>query len=91
MIILKGLISGKIQQKLAQYADDTFLFLDGNENSLRECILVFNRFYICSGLKMNLDKTQAVWLGAYKHRQNGMCLDLNIKWVTRFTSVRNKF
>ena len=50
--------------KLAQYADDSFSLLGGSEESLRESIKVLRGFKVCSGLAINLEKTQAVWLGS---------------------------
>ena len=37
---------------LSQYADDTQIFLDGTEQSLREALSVLDRFYTISGLKL---------------------------------------
>ena len=48
---------------LIMYADDTFLFLDGAEKSLTGSLHILKSFYKCSGLKTNMSKTQAVWLG----------------------------
>ena len=70
--------------KIAQYANNTFLLLDGTESSLIEAISVLKDFSICSGLCINLDKTQAVWLGARSNTEQKLCLELNLKWVTEF-------
>ena len=43
---------------LSQYADDTQIFLDGTEQSLREALRVLDRFYAISGLKINIEKTK---------------------------------
>ena len=52
--------------KVGQYADDTFLLLDGTEKSLNSSLDLLNCFYKCSGLKLNFDKTSALWLGSMK-------------------------
>ena len=49
--------------KLCQYADDTQIFLDGSENSLHQLMLILKKFYNMSGLKVNEDKTKALWIG----------------------------
>ena len=49
--------------KLSQYADDTQLFLDGSDNSLRQLMFILKKFYHMSGLKVNEDKTKALWIG----------------------------
>jgi hypothetical protein len=52
---------------LSQYADDTFLILDGREISLKETLSCFESFYKASELKMNASKTKAVWVGNKKY------------------------
>ena len=46
--------------KIGLYADHTFLMLDGSESSLRESVQVLDGYHACSGLKINLDKTQDI-------------------------------
>ena len=45
---------------------DRSVILDGSENSLRETLNVLHDFSIISGLKVNFDKTQVVWIGKEK-------------------------
>ncbi len=70
--------------KIGQYADDTFLLLDGKENSLTQSINLLNRYARCSGLKLNIDKTNATWLGNKVNSPHIICPELNLKWVTQF-------
>ena len=50
--IITGIkINGK-EFRLSQYADDTQLFLDGPEQSLKETLNVLKIFYLMSGLKI---------------------------------------
>ena len=52
--IITGInINGK-KFRLSQYADDTQLFLDGTEQSLKETLNVLKLFYLMSGLKINI-------------------------------------
>jgi hypothetical protein len=70
-------INGKIF-KLCQYADDTVLYLK-NQESLQAALLTLELFRKCSGLKMNRDKSEAVWIGAslnFKHKPYGL------KWTS---------
>ena len=60
---IKGITFGDIELKIGQYADDTFLLLDGSEHFLREVTALLKEFYKCSGLKINVEKTQVAWLG----------------------------
>ena len=52
------------EYKISQYADDTQLFLNGSENSLRETLDVLQKFYEMSGLKIYVDKSKAIWIGS---------------------------
>ena len=47
-----------------QLADDTCMFLDGTEESLKACLDLYNDFSKCSGLRINLSKTKAIWIGS---------------------------
>jgi hypothetical protein len=49
---------------LSQYADDSSLILDDNPKSLDQSLFVFNKFSECAGLRVNFDKTEAIWLGS---------------------------
>ena len=81
---IKGIVAHGTEFTIGQYADDTFVLLDGGEKSLRETIKIFQVYEKCSGLKINVEKTNAVWLGS-KTNDRPMCTDLRIKWVTEFT------
>ena len=62
---IKGILVKDISV-LSQFADDTTLYLDGKEESFRESVNVLVRFASMSGLKINFDKTNAVWIGSEK-------------------------
>ena len=44
--------------------DDTFFLLDGTRTSLSQCLDTLELLGECSGLKVNVEKTKAVWLGS---------------------------
>jgi hypothetical protein len=48
---------------LSQYADDSSLILDDNPKSLDQSLFMLYTFSECAGLRVNLDKTEAIWLG----------------------------
>jgi hypothetical protein len=60
-------IINEVESLISLYADDTFLILDGSENSLREALECFESFNKVSGLKMNSSITKAVWVGNKKY------------------------
>ena len=88
---IQGLTVGHNQFKIGQYADDTFLLLDGTENSLREAINIFHLFFQCSGLKMNMQKTQVAWIGLVWNEDIRLCQELNLNWVRSFKLCGTEF
>ena len=67
---------GNKEIKITQYADDTCLYLNGS-NSLENIIKLFEDFHRYAGLKLNLDKTEIIWLGR-DNRHGKIC---NIKII----------
>ena len=77
---LKGItINGK-EFRLSQYADDTQIFLNGTEESLRETLSVLDMFYHMSGLKINIEKTRAIWIGAHSNSTAQICRNNRLDW-----------
>ena len=52
--------------KLSQYADDTTMILDGSKSSFLRSLYLLDAFGCISGLKVNYEKTEALWIGASK-------------------------
>ena len=48
--------------KITQFADDGTLLLNGRED-IRQALLVINNFTFISGLELNYNKTEAMWIG----------------------------
>jgi len=48
---------------LSQYADDSSLVPEDDPQSLGNSINLFLKFAECAGLKINIDKTEAIWIG----------------------------
>ena len=59
-----------IEVKLAQYADDTTLLLNDNSDVI-ETLTVLEDFKSFSGLHLNMQKTEAMWVG--KTRPTDLC------------------
>ena len=78
--VVKGIVINDKEFKLGQYADDTQLFLNGTEQSLRASIKTLEHFYKMSGLKINVDKTKAVWIGEMAHSDLQICRDIKLDW-----------
>ena len=61
---IKGIFINGKEYKLSQYADDMQLILDGSEKSLKAALSLLKLYYTMSGLKINVDKTRALWIGS---------------------------
>jgi len=88
---IKGIEVKGIEHVLGQYADDTFILLDGSESSLNETLSLLDMFHYCSGLKTNVDKTKLAWLGVNTFSLDRLCPHVKLKWVTEFKLLGIKF
>ena len=77
---IKGISINNEENLLSQFADDTTLFLDGSEKSFREAIFILSRFSLMSGLKINFEKSQIIWLGSQKNSNIRYMRDKNFIW-----------
>ena len=60
---INGNCVGSVMIKLCQFADDMTLLLR-DVNSLKEVFVMIEQFSICSGLKLNVNKTQGMVIGS---------------------------
>ena len=77
---IKGIYTNKVGHKIAQFADDTQVMNNGDRKSFEKSIHIVNKFGIVSGLFMNANKTQAIWLGSKKHSKAKYIPHLKIIW-----------
>ena len=77
---IKGIFANGEEFKVTQFADDTTIFLDGSEESLNSTLEELDRFAKISGLKINYDKTQLVWIGSKKHSQDSIKTKWKLLW-----------
>ena len=61
--LIKGLNIEKKEYKICQLADDTTIFLRDIE-SVVHLITCLKKFYTCSGLKINLEKSEIIPIGS---------------------------
>ena len=66
--------------KLSQFSDDTTLILDGAKESFLESLLLLDAFGNISGLKLNYNKTEALWIGSMTDCKHKLCPEEKIKW-----------
>ena len=78
---IKGItLKDNVEALLSQFADDTSLFLDGSQKCFEACIRCLEDFTKLSGLKMNFEKTQIVWIGSQKNSNIRYMRDKNFIW-----------
>ena len=78
---IKGVFIEGNQFLLGQYADDTSIFIDGTEKSLKNVFNVLNNFELLSGLCTNYEKTQAVWIGVKRNSNDRIKTNKQLSWT----------
>jgi len=71
---IKGIRVLGTEYKLSQYADDTTLILDGSDNLVHQSFSLSDSFAALSGLRVNYEKTEALWIGSSRLQRNNPCL-----------------
>ena len=75
---IKGIrLADNVEALLSQFADDTSLFLDGSQKCFEASISCLENFTKLSGLRMNFEKTQIVWIGSTKNSNTRYMRDKN--------------
>ena len=70
----------KTEIKISQYADDTTLILDGSKPSFSAALETLKNFGTISGLRLNNRKTEALWIGSYKGKEEILSSGKNFNW-----------
>jgi hypothetical protein len=61
---INGMKINNSEYLLSQYADDSSFILDGGDDSFRKSLYILEKISECAGLKTNLEKTEAIWIGS---------------------------
>ena len=75
---LSGVTIKGSEYLLSQYVDESTLILGDDKNSLEQALNIFDRFSVCAGLRVNLDKTEAAWVGSRLGSDKKSCYQKNI-------------
>ena len=78
----RGIKIGKERVCLLQYADDTVLFLDGSEKSLKSALDLLYQFSKFSGLNPDISKTKAILIRSKAQSADTLSNDSGILWTT---------
>ena len=68
------------KEKNNMLADDTSMLLDGSEKSLVTCLNVLKYFAKISGLRINYDKKQVIWIGSMKYSSHRLNAGNALEW-----------
>ena len=73
-----------ITHSLDMYADDVTIYMDGSTESLRAVLDALSDFYEVCGLKINLKKCTAVWIGNKANSLQTLCPEVRLDWQNSF-------
>ena len=71
------------ESKLSQYADDTTAIVS-DKNSAKRFLDILHKFEKASGLKVNKDKTEALWIGS---ERNDISKPLGLNWQNQTLKI----
>ena len=57
--------------------------MDGTRSLIERSFVLLNIFDKLSGLKVNYEKTEALWIGSFKNRLDKLAINQNIRWSIR--------
>ena len=77
---IKGINVSQKEIKITQFADDTTVILDSTKDSLQATLNVLETFGNISGLKINTEKMQIVWIGRNKGSKVKLKVDKELRW-----------
>ena len=66
--------------KRPQFAYNTILMLDGSLGFLQAALNVLEIIGTMSGLKMNTNKTELVWIGRKRYSRDKLNMSTNLEW-----------
>ena len=67
---IRGINISENECKVSQYADDTTLLPDGTKSSIERSFFLLDSFGKLSGLNVNYEKTEVLWIGSFSNRMD---------------------
>jgi hypothetical protein len=77
---IQGIVTNNEENKISQFADDTQLINKGDRKSFDASIQMVEHFGKVSGLRLNDNKTEAIFLGSLKNSKITFAPHLKIIW-----------
>lgn len=83
-----GIFIEDIELKISMFADDTTCFIDGSDDSFTNLFATFDKFAECSGCKINMSKSEAIWIGSKRGSNLFPFRNSGLTWnLTTFKSL----
>ena len=79
---IKGIKVNDTELKVSMLADDTTCFVDGSKESFENLFATLDIFGKFSGCKINMSKSESIWIGSKKGVQDFPYQDQGLKWVS---------
>ena len=80
---VRGITINGTEIKISQLADDTTCLIK-DIISLKNLLHIFDKYKVCSGLSINIDKTMAMGLGGFQPETEGL---LGVDWTSRDLTI----
>ena len=77
---IKGIQVEENELKISLLADDSTCFIDGSDASFKSLFDVIGTFSDSSGCKLNLSKSEAIWIGSKKGSQSYPFSNNGLRW-----------
>ena len=85
---IKGIPVQDNELKISLLADDSTCFLDGSHGSFFNLFNTLDKFAFCSGCKIILTKSEAIWIGSKVGSSNFPLSDRGLTWkANRFKTL----
>ena len=78
---IKGIMVNGKEHRILQFADDTEFLLDGSQKSFQATLETLSTFKNISGLKVNEEKTRALWVGSLRDSTRRICQEYKLDWT----------
>ena len=89
---LRGIKINNQEVKISLFTDDSVCFVDGSGDSFKTLFNILNIFGRCSGCKINVAKTETIWIGSKRGCQDFPLGNQSITWkISQFKSLGVNF
>ena len=75
-----GIFDDDVELKVSLLADDTIYFVDGSQNSFDSLLSTLDTSAEYSGCKINLSKSEAIWIGSKKGSNTFPLREKSLSW-----------